>query len=74
MQEVENVLRSLPHGQLILDVPCGTGRFLPLLLRAEHRVVGMDISADMLKKVPYAYRWERISLHTITTLQTAIAN
>jgi len=32
----------------ILDVPCGTGRFLPLFARQGHATVGVDQSPEML--------------------------
>jgi ubiquinone/menaquinone biosynthesis C-methylase UbiE len=62
MHQVGNVVLSLPRGQRILDVPCGTGRFLPLFLGAEHEVVGMDISTDMLNQIPGECRSPRLSL------------
>lgn len=33
----------------VLDVGCGTGRMMLPLLRAWHRVVGLDVSADQLR-------------------------
>jgi cyclopropane fatty-acyl-phospholipid synthase-like methyltransferase len=35
------------HG-LVLDAPCGTGRYFPLVAAAERRVVGVDQSSKML--------------------------
>ena len=32
----------------ILDVPCGTGRFFPIYLERGFKILGMDISEDML--------------------------
>ena len=32
----------------MLDAPCGTGRYFPLVVAAGHRVVGIDQSANML--------------------------
>ena len=62
MRAVQGVLQSLATAQRLLDVPCGTGRFLPLFLGAQHEVVGLDISADMLSQVPDEWRCERLSL------------
>jgi SAM-dependent methyltransferase len=45
---IEAVVRTLPAGSRVLDVPVGTGRFLPAYADAGHRVCGIDISADML--------------------------
>lgn len=37
------------HPQVVLDLPCGTGRFWPLLARDPERIIiGADRSADML--------------------------
>jgi cyclopropane fatty-acyl-phospholipid synthase-like methyltransferase len=33
---------------MVLDAPCGTGRYFPLVAAAGHRVVGIDQSANML--------------------------
>jgi SAM-dependent methyltransferase len=45
---IETVVRALAAGSRVLDVPIGTGRFLPVYAAAGHRVYGIDISADML--------------------------
>jgi SAM-dependent methyltransferase len=45
---IESVVRALAAGSRVLDVPIGTGRFLPVYAAAGHRVYGVDISADML--------------------------
>ena len=47
-QFVEQVIASTPPGGRILDAPCGTGRYFPLLLEAGRSVVGDDQSAGML--------------------------
>lgn len=39
---------SLRTGSLVLDIPVGTGRFLDTYARLGYRVLGIDISADML--------------------------
>ncbi len=50
-QEVmARLIGELPRGTSILDVPLGTGRYLPFYERGEHRVIGLDISADMMRK------------------------
>lgn len=42
------VLATVPHGATLLDVPVGTGRFLPLYAERSLKVVGVDKSEDML--------------------------
>jgi SAM-dependent methyltransferase len=37
-----------PPGGLVLDAPCGTGRYFPIVTAAGRRVVGVDQSAGML--------------------------
>lgn len=46
---VAELLRVLPPGAAVLDMPVGTGRFLKLYHKRGFKVVGRDISSDMLK-------------------------
>lgn len=46
---VRRIFAGLPENSLILDAPCGTGRFSEVLLELGHRVVGLDISPAMLE-------------------------
>lgn len=41
---------EMPAGSSVLDVPFGTGRFVPLYLERELSVLGVDISADMIEQ------------------------
>lgn len=45
---VARVLRLIPPGGSVLDAPCGTGKYFPLVAAAGHRVAGVDQSAGML--------------------------
>ncbi len=45
---VARALRLIAPGGLVLDAPCGTGKYFPLVAAAGHRVVGVDQSAGML--------------------------
>jgi len=45
---VARLLSLIPPGGTVLDVPCGTGRYFPLVAAAGHRVAGADQSAGML--------------------------
>ena len=45
---VARLLRACPPAAKILDAPCGTGRYFPLVAAAGHRVGGADQSAGML--------------------------
>lgn len=48
---LEKIVKTqVPDNSKILDAPTGTGRFLPLLRNLGHRVTGIDISSDMLKR------------------------
>jgi ubiquinone/menaquinone biosynthesis C-methylase UbiE len=51
---VEEIVRSFPSGARVLDLPCGTGRFHPLLAKYGCEVVGGDISLDMIRQARLA--------------------
>lgn len=46
---VEALLAHYP-GTLVLDLPCGTGRFMELYRRLRCRVIAADVSTDMLNE------------------------
>jgi ubiquinone/menaquinone biosynthesis C-methylase UbiE len=46
---VGNYIRSLPSYWTVLDVPFGSGRFVPFYREREMPVTGVDISKDMLE-------------------------
>jgi len=45
---VTRMLRVIPPGSAVLDAPCGTGRYFPLIASAGMRVTGVDQSPGML--------------------------
>jgi len=45
---VAGLLGMIPAGSTVLDAPCGTGRYFPLIAGAGMRVIGVDQSAGML--------------------------
>lgn len=45
---IERFLQWLPADARVLDAACGTGKYWPLLLAEDRRVVGIDQSAAML--------------------------
>jgi len=47
---VRRLLRSC-KGEIVLDVPCGTGKIMTALARRGHQVVGLDTSAKMLAQI-----------------------
>jgi cyclopropane fatty-acyl-phospholipid synthase-like methyltransferase len=49
-QFLQEFLRLLPEGGMILDAGCGAGRYLPQLVERGHRIVGIDQSAGMLAR------------------------
>ena len=49
-QFLQEFLSLLPDNSKILDAPCGTGRYLPSLLKKGHSVVGVDQSQGMLER------------------------
>lgn len=46
---VESIVGRMPAGWRLLDVPVGTGRFLPLYAQQGLHVTGLDASQHMLK-------------------------
>jgi ubiquinone/menaquinone biosynthesis C-methylase UbiE len=42
---VSRVLGTCPSGSVVLDAPCGTGKYFSMVAAAGHRVVGADQSA-----------------------------
>jgi len=56
------LLSDLPQGTSVLDVPVGTGRFIPLYEFLGFHVHGWDINADMLKEAAKVVRGENVYL------------
>jgi SAM-dependent methyltransferase len=66
---VARLLGMIPAGGTVLDAPCGTGRYFPLIAGAGMRVVGVDQSAGMLAQARarnLASLLERKSLHELS--------
>jgi SAM-dependent methyltransferase len=47
---VERLVATCPPGGIVLDAPCGTGRYFAQIAAAGRRVVGIDQSAGMLEQ------------------------
>src|SRR3954463_6133756 len=47
---IRKALSLTQGGRVILDLPCGTGRFTGALAREGYEIVGSDISMEMLQK------------------------
>jgi SAM-dependent methyltransferase len=65
---VARVLRLIRPGATVLDAPCGTGKYFPMLAAASVRVAGVDQSAGMLAKAQergIAFSLERLSLQEL---------
>jgi len=52
---VRDWVQSLDAGTSVLDVPCGTGRFVPCMLERRLKVHARDISADMVAEILRRY-------------------
>ena len=66
---VARLLRTVPAGGTVLDAPCGTGRYFPLVAAAGRRVAGVDQSAGMLAQARargIAYSLERMTLQDLS--------
>jgi SAM-dependent methyltransferase len=63
------VLGLIPPGGVVLDAPCGTGKYFAMLAAAGHRVAGADQSAGMLARARargIAFSLERTSLQDLS--------
>jgi SAM-dependent methyltransferase len=47
---VARLIEDCPPGGVILDAPCGTGQYFPMIAAAGRRVVGIDRSSGMLEQ------------------------
>lgn len=66
---VARVLRLIPPGGTVLDAPCGTGKYFPMLAAAGARVAGADQSAGMLARARtrgIAFSLEHTSLQDLS--------
>jgi SAM-dependent methyltransferase len=66
---VGRVLRLIPPGGMVLDAPCGTGKYFPMLAAAGVRVAGADQSAGMLARARargIAFSLEHITLQELS--------
>ena len=52
---VADFLAALPPDQLILDAPCGMGRFTGMIRAAGHRPIGLDLNVGMLQRARQRY-------------------
>ena len=69
---VARVLRQIPPGGTVLDAPCGTGKYFPMLAAAGVRVAGADQSAGMLAQArarDIASRLDQIALQDLSYIR-----
>lgn len=73
VQLARNALRLVGQPNSVLDLPCGAGRFWPMLMEKSNRlVIGADYSADMLAVAEAAY--PEYCAQKIRCLQTSAFN
>ena len=60
---VERLVATCPPDGIVLDAPCGTGQYFPLVAAAGRRVVGIDQSAGMLAQA--RARGIAVALHQV---------
>jgi cyclopropane fatty-acyl-phospholipid synthase-like methyltransferase len=66
---VAELMARLSRGSLVLDAPCGTGKYFPLIVGAGHRVVGVDQSAGMLEQARRRGLAESLEQRTLQSLE-----
>jgi SAM-dependent methyltransferase len=65
---VDRLVATCPADGIVLDAPCGTGRYFDVVTRAGRRVVGIDQSAGMLARARgrgLAQRLEQVGLQEL---------
>jgi ubiquinone/menaquinone biosynthesis C-methylase UbiE len=67
---VRRLVATCPPGGMVLDAPCGTGRYFPLVADSGRGVVGIDQSAGMLEKA--RARGIAIELHQVALQELAL--
>jgi len=68
---VARLLHQLPPNSLVLDAPCGTGKYFPLIASCGHRVIGADQSSGMLAEA--RRRGIAVSLENVALEELAYA-
>jgi ubiquinone/menaquinone biosynthesis C-methylase UbiE len=66
---VARVLRLISPGGIVLDAPCGTGKYFPVVAAAGHQVAGVDQSAGMLAQARargIAFQLEQVALQDLS--------
>jgi ubiquinone/menaquinone biosynthesis C-methylase UbiE len=64
------LLATCPPGGTVLDAPCGTGRYFPLVAESGRQVVGIDQSAGMLEQAQA--RGIAIELHQVALQELSL--
>lgn len=70
--EMADLLRTLPRGLSVLDVPFGTGRYVPLYLEQGFKVCGLDASEAMLAQAARQLGPDFKACKTVTGTATAL--
>jgi ubiquinone/menaquinone biosynthesis C-methylase UbiE len=66
---VARVLRLIPPGGIVLDAPCGAGKYFPMIAAAGRQVAGVDQSAGMLAQArarEIALQLEQVALQDLS--------
>jgi len=65
---VVHLLARLPPNSIVLDAPCGTGKYFPIVAAAGHHLAGVDQSSGMLEQARargLAVSLERLALQDL---------
>ena len=47
-EQMSQLLDQLPDGMSVVDIPFGTGRFVPMYRKKGFKIAGLDASEDMI--------------------------
>lgn len=71
---MESMLAHFPKGTRVLDIPIGSGRFIPLYEKLGFSVLGLDINKDMLDVAARKVTGDSVTLREGNVLSIDLPN
>jgi ubiquinone/menaquinone biosynthesis C-methylase UbiE len=60
---IKDFVRYLRKDDVVLDIGCGSGRDCVFLAKADYRIIGIDVSAEAIKKAKLNAQKEKLNIH-----------